>query len=237
LRAVQATLLASRGAETESISQKTLGKAISAVLGVVARKPGDGELRNELTRTLSTESMGLNGLATLLSITLDLVRKPQTMEPLPDLGRWAKPASEDVVAAYMGPASRWIALSSPVMIGRVTLPQTLVPKSPDPIIMALIHVLQSFNLIDTDARAETLICMRGCAMVLAPHGSIKNMDLSMLRLVADRMALANRHQKARDRAEIGLLLAGEIGNSRLVPAAACRSNRYLRDLTHRAKLY
>ncbi|NDU79552.1 hypothetical protein GWI34_44260, partial [Actinomadura sp. DSM 109109] len=61
-------------------SGEKLTKAISAVLAVVARTPYDGDLRNQLTRTLSVESMGLHGLAILMSIALDLAKRPQKPE-------------------------------------------------------------------------------------------------------------------------------------------------------------
>jgi hypothetical protein len=44
---------------------------------------------------------------------------------------------------------------------------------------------------------------------LGPHGSIKDMDISMRRPVAVRMALVGRHQKARDFAETAQLLASD----------------------------
>src|SRR6266481_6266610 len=44
---------------------------------------------------------------------------------------------------------------------------------------------------------------------LGPHGSIKDMDISMRRPVAVRMALAVRHQKSRDFVETALLLASD----------------------------
>jgi hypothetical protein len=207
LRAINAASLP--GSAEELLSSDVFTNAVSFVLEVVARTPANGKLRIELARTLATESMGLYGLATLLSITLDLARKPHKAESVPQFVSWAKPASEEEIMAYLRPAMGWMAQSSPVMIGRITLPDALVPRPADPVIMGLVHFLQGFNPIETESGVETLIQLLGCAMALAPHGSIKDMDINMLRLVAVRMALAGRHQKARDFAETALLLAGD----------------------------
>jgi hypothetical protein len=206
LRALRESLLA----DGEAVSQEMLISAVSAVLKVVAMTPNDGALRNLLALTLSTESMGLRGLALLLSITLELVRQPQEAEPLQDFRSWAQPASREAVFAYLRPVMAWMAQASPVMIGRVMLPERFVPSESDALIMRLVHELQDFTPIDTETGSETFTQLLGCAMALAPHGSIKDMDLSMLRVAAVRMALAGGHQKARDFAETALLLSGNV---------------------------
>jgi hypothetical protein len=163
-----------------------------------------------------------------MSITLDLARRPHKPEPIPDFGSWAKRASDDEIADYVKPALQWLARASPVMIGRVTLPDPLVPRPADPVIMGMVHVLQNFNPIDADDGAETLMQLLGCAMALAPYGSMKDMDISMLRVVAIRLALATRHQKARDYAETALLLAGEVPRRARV-AWLCQGDVYARN--------
>lgn len=228
LRALKERLLAGGQPDEGSDAQETATAAVSAVLNVVARTPDDGALRTLLARTLSTEAMGLHGLALLLSITLDLVRQPQELEPLQDLGTWARPASQEAVFEYLRPVMGWMAQASPVMIGRATLPERLVPAESDPLIMRLVHELQDFTPIDTASGSETFTQLLGCAMALAPHGSIKDMDLSMLRVAAVRMALAGRHQKARDFAETALRLAGDVPRRARV-AWHCHGDVYARN--------
>jgi hypothetical protein len=227
LRAVQERLLAGGEASEQTVPQETLTSAISAVLHVAAGTPGDGALRNLLVRTLSTESMGLHGLALLLSITLEFARRQQDPEPIQDFRGWSAPASDDAILQYLRPVMAWMAQSSPVMIGRVTLPERFVPRESDSLIMGLVHALQDFNQIDTDTGTETFTQLLGCAMALAPHGSIKDMDISMLRVAAVRMALAGRHQKARDLAETALLLAGDVPRRARV-AWHCHADVYAR---------
>jgi hypothetical protein len=109
LRAINATSLP--GSAEELLSSDVFTDAVSFVLEVVSRTPANGKLRIELARTLATESMGLYGLATLLSITLGLARKPQKAESVPQFASWAKPASENEIMGYLRPALGWMAAS------------------------------------------------------------------------------------------------------------------------------
>jgi hypothetical protein len=127
-----------------------------------------------------------------------------------DFRAWSPPASDEAILQYLRPVMGWMAQASPIMIGRVMLPERFIPRERDSLIMGFVRALQDFSPIDTAAGTDTFTQLLGCAMALAPHGSIKHMDISMLRVAAVRMALAGRHQKARDLAETALLLAGDV---------------------------
>jgi hypothetical protein len=209
LRAVRDGLVVGKESSGEATSSGMLKDAISAVLSFVARTPGNGGLRNLLTRTLSVETMGLRGLAILMSIALDFAKQPQKPEPLADFASWPKPASADTILASIGPTLRWMAEASPVMIGRAKLPDALIPPNVDSLIMGLLRYLE-FQPIVTESGARLFDQILVCSVALASHASLKDMDLSMLRLAAVRFALANQHQKARNYTETALLLAGDV---------------------------
>ena len=208
-------------------SGEKLTKAISAVLAVVARTPYDGDLRNQLTRTLSVESMGLHGLAILMSIALDLAKRPQKPEPLADLSAWPKPASPDAILDAIGPTLQWMSKASPVMIGRAVLPDALIPANVDSIVAGLLRFLE-FQPIDTEQGSGLFEQILVCAVALVPRASIKDMDLSMIRLAAVRFALANRHQLARNYAETALMLAGDVPRRARI-AWLCHGDVYARN--------
>jgi hypothetical protein len=226
LRAVRDCLVV--GSESgEAISGEKLTQAISAVLAVMARKPDDGDLRIQLTRTLSVESMGLRGLAILMSIALDLAKRPQKPEPLADLSAWPKPASPDAILDAIGPTLQWMSKASPVMIGRAVLPDALIPANVDSIVTGLLRFLE-FQPIDTEQGSGLFEQILVCAVALVPRASMKDMDLSMIRLAAVRFALANRHQMARNYAETALVLAGDVPRRTRI-AWLCHGDVYARN--------
>jgi hypothetical protein len=151
--------------------------------------------RNLLAVTLSAETMGLRGLAILLSITLEHARRAQDAEPLPDFAEWPKPASEEAILGFLEPTLCWMAQVGPVLMGSVKLTRALVPPNPDSVLTGLLRLLehQPFETRKSAAASDALL---GCAMALAPHGTFpKDVDISMLRLAAVRMAPANRYYR------------------------------------------
>jgi hypothetical protein len=170
--------------------------------------------------------MGLRGLAILMSITLGLARKQHEPEPLADLGAWPKAASDNAILNFLDPTLRWMAKASPVMIGHIDLPKALVPSDTDSLVMGLLRFLER-QPIDEDRGYDLFKQILVCAVALAPHASMKDMDLSVLRLAAVRMALANRHQVARDYAETAMLLAGDVPRRARI-AELCHGDVYAR---------
>lgn len=227
LRAICDGLVVGKESSGEVTSSETLKNAISAVLSFVARAPGNGGLRNLLTRTLSVETMGLRGLAILMSIALDFAKQPQKPEPLADFSSWPKPASADDILGAIGPTLHWMAYASPVMIGRARLPDALVPPNVDSLVMGLLRYLE-FQPIVTESGARLFEQILVCSVALASHATFKDIDLSLLRLGAVRFALANRHQKARNYAETALLLAGDVPRRARI-AWLCHGDVYARN--------
>jgi hypothetical protein len=226
LRAVHESVIAGQEPSGEALTSEMLRQAIVAVVAVAARMPAKGHLRNQLARTVSVETMGLRGLALLMSIALEMAKQPQKPEPLPDFASWPKAASDDAIFEFLAPTMRWMAQASPVMIGRIELPKDLVPSKPDSLVMGLIRVLERHSI--APERVELFKQILVCAVALAPHASAKDLDLSMIRLAAVRMALSNRHQQARNYAETALLLAGDVPR-RARMAWLCHGDVYARN--------
>lgn len=225
LRAVRESIIAG-DSSGEALSNDLLRTAISTVLKVIARIPARGHLRNELALTVSVETMGLRGLAFLTSIALEQAKAPHTPEPLPDYPSWPKAASDEAVFDFLAPTMRWMANKGPAMIGRIVLPEDLVPPNADSMAMGLLSVLERHSI--APERMELFNNILVCAVALAPHARIKDMDLSMIRMAAVRMALANRHQEARDYAETALLVAGDVSRRARV-AWLCHGDVYARN--------
>ncbi|MCK1288942.1 hypothetical protein IVB41_34090 [Bradyrhizobium sp. 44] len=224
LRAVRESIVS--GSSEEGASGAMLKGALSNVVAVVAGRPSKGRLRNELARTVSVETMGLRGLALLMSIALEGAERPQKPEPVPDYASWPKAASYEAVFDFLAPTLQWLAKAGPAMIGHIVLPESLVPSSADALVMGLLRVLEGHSIAPDriDLYKQILVC----AVALAPHASIKDTDLSMIRMAAVRMALSNRHQEARDYAETALLLAGDTPRRARI-AWLCHGDVYARN--------
>lgn len=226
LRAVRESVVTGQEPSGEALTSEMLRQAIASVIAVVARTPEKGYLRNQLARTVSVELMGLRGLALLMSIALELAQRPQKPDQLPDFASWPKSATYDAVFEFLAPTLRWMAEASPVMIGRIELPKALVPSKPDSLVMGLLRVLEHHSI--APERVELFKQILVCAVALAPHANIKDIDLSMIRMAALRMALSNRHQQARNYAETALLLAGNMPRRARI-AWLCHGDVYARN--------
>jgi hypothetical protein len=176
---------------------------IAFVIRYLAQHPTDGT-RLRLARAISAQSMGLLGLALLATVTLEFTRPPIRLRDIPRLGQWARAPHPEALLAFMQGALPWLAQSSPIMIGRTTIPSNLLTLPADQLIAGTQRLLEHYEPID-----ETLEKFLAVGTSIVPHGTNPDDDLTMLRIVAVRFALASRFQKARDFAEHGLLLAGD----------------------------
>lgn len=191
------------------IDPDTAGIAISHVVRYLAHHPADGSMRMRLVDVMSAQSMGGLGLAALATIALNLAREPSVPRPAPESGdRSARSSPEDVLA-FMRVALPWLSDNGPIYLGRTTLPANLLTGPPDGLIEGAELLLAHYQPVDSATDAEIFGKLVAAALSIVPHGTDTDVDLTIMRIAAVRLALASRFQKARDYAEHALQLAGD----------------------------
>lgn len=177
------------------------------LLAYLARNPQDAERRVALIGLLSVQAAGIIGLPILAMATLELARAGMPIEPAPR----AKPSREfspDAFAEFFTGALSWLSENSPIVIGRTKLPKELLTSSADDLLHAIDHMAQlAGERNDDSADLEFMEQIAILGILVAPHSSSPNEDLTFLRLAAGRFAVAGRAQRARDFAEQALASA------------------------------
>jgi hypothetical protein len=179
------------------------------VLRYLAHHPDDARVRVRLVDVLSAESMGLLGIAFLVSSALKLASAPLSLRDIRTLDTWMTAPPADETTAFLKVALPWLQSASPVFIGRVDMPKELLTLDADKLVTGISRVLEHYEPLDTPADVATVRNILAVGMAVARHGSIPDTDLALVRVLAVRLALASRFQAARDYAEHALQVAGE----------------------------
>ncbi|MCA1436811.1 hypothetical protein I6F33_28090 [Bradyrhizobium sp. BRP20] len=113
------------------------------------------------------------------------------------------------LAAFLLVALPWLQSASPVFVGRIDIPKELLTQDADKLVAGIRKLLEHYEPLDTPADIENVRNILAIGMAVARHGSVPDADLSLVRVLAVRLALASRFQAARDYAEHALQVAGE----------------------------
>lgn len=189
------------------LAQKTL-LSISKFLSF---HPRQVSLRIRLFRVLSPETSGYLGLALLKTALMEAatwnvsVTKKEQVKPYP-LDELLARKSE------LNKAFDWLDEQSPCMLGRISLPDTLVIEPCAEIVAAIAEFISNpINTLETELDVKSLEnwMLLGCA--LAPHSSDPDADILLLRLTAGRLNLLGQCQQARNLAEQALIVSQTSG--------------------------
>lgn len=183
------------------ISGDQLKDAIEKVISYLAENPTDTSTRSRLAKVLSLEITGTMGVALIAVLSLDFMRRPLT----PIVVDRPKGLSVDQLSSRLdlvGNAWRWLDSQSPVMLGKIVLPEHLLTVPADDLAPAIITMMQYLTgrvQDDDDLKLLRLWMMLGVS--INPHTTAKDYDLNLLRLGAAAFAMTGQVQFARDIAE------------------------------------
>jgi hypothetical protein len=214
LGVVATTLTALEGAlltpnKEVGLDSELLQASVSLAIRYLARHPSEAGVRVRLVDVLSAESMGLLGISLLVDSTVKLASAPLVLREIGTLDTWATAPPGDELAAFLQVALPWLLSASPVYIGRVDIPKELLTLDADKLVAGIRNLLEYYEALDTPADEAAVKNILAVGMAVARHGSMPDADLSLVRVLAVRLALASRFQAARDYAEHALQVAGE----------------------------
>ncbi|MCR0983132.1 CHAT domain-containing tetratricopeptide repeat protein [Roseomonas populi] len=212
--ALAALLLRDETRGTGSEEHETLTAAVVEVVRFLAAHPDDGWIRTRLSGLLSSEHSGVFGLAVAAAAAVRLSAEP--LELAPPEERTPLGVPEKVIDRFVAEAWSWLESVSPFVLGRLRLPEKILPPAPDDVMAFLRNLLRRLGTEiadETDVRA--LHQCLAVALALAPHTSQPNVDQDLIRIAGAALARAGRHQAARDLAEQALQSANGPVRSRI----------------------
>jgi hypothetical protein len=202
LWAIETSLLA--GEKVRPL-RETLTEAVVAVLAYLAKHPTDVSSRARLTRLMSVQVSATLGIALLAYAVLTLsTAEPNTKQH----GRSAKgDSTSEQFQAFYRAALDTLKDKGPLQIGLSQLPADLMVPSADALLAWVVEMIDGIGRGSSDPEdfvfLETLLAV-GAA--IAPHTDDPNQDLFLLRVAAEKLAVAGRMQKARDHVEHALTI-------------------------------
>lgn len=203
LQVLEALLLVSGKGRTSPIDNERLVGAVLALIERLAGSPTNQMLRVGIARLMQPNLAGTMGLAIMGAVLIELAARPLDAVERDVPGT----AGMDWLLArktFLNEATDWLRHQSPVVIGRVALPDELVTEPADDIVSAVTEYL-SFAPVASEDDATSLQFWLALGAAVTPHSSDPDFDLRLMRLVAGKLASSGYPQLARDLAEQALL--------------------------------
>jgi hypothetical protein len=173
--------------------------ALLVILRFLSRHPHEGALRAQVASALAVETAGQYGLPVLISLTLDvLAQGVQQASPPPP----AEPASEEEFQAFFARAYAWMSQQPAIEPGVMRLPAEIVGDNARGQLAVMTKLLQ--HAVRHHEGQDDLDFLEKVAAALClthPYAPEYSADLDGLRLVAVKLWLHGKPQRARDYAE------------------------------------
>jgi hypothetical protein len=193
------------------IDPADLDQPVNSLLRYLAHNPADGETRQALAKLLSVRVTGTYGLPVIATATLKLLQAaPAPTGGLTSLRARGKADYDEILMPFLKSALLWLADQRIVVLGRTTLPASLLNGQADTLIYGLSRMIEHVGQgLRDDSDIDYLQKLLAIAVGTAQHTSTPNIDLMLVRLVAGAFVHAGRVQHARNLAELGLQIAGD----------------------------
>ena len=163
------------------IFDENIHQAMLALVERLAEDPTDQRLRSDLTRLVLPSVHGHTGLALMVAIVLNLTRRPVKLT-----GREAAHGTgmERLLQrkTFLRSAFTWLSHESPVLLGRIVMPQALLTEPADEVVSAVKQYLRDAPIADQDD-VVALTRMLALGTSLVPHSTDPDSDVSLVWLV------------------------------------------------------
>jgi hypothetical protein len=193
------------GGEMVKPVRETLTEPVVAVLAYLAAHPTDVSSRSRLTRLMSVQVSATLGIALLAHavLTLSTTEPKLKQRDMPEHGE----ATDEQFQTFFRASLEALKDKGPLQIGLSQLPAELMVPSADALLAWIVRMIDCIGRED-DAPEEFIFpeTLLAIGAAIAPHTDDPNQDLFLVRLAAERLAIAGRMQKARDHVEHGLTI-------------------------------
>lgn len=178
--------------------------ALLVILRFLSRHPDEASLRAQVASALAVESAGEYGLKVLVSLTLDvLAQGVQQAAPPPQV----EAASQEECQAFFAKAYPWMSQQPAIEPGVMRLPAEIVGDNARGLLTVMTKLLQHAVRHHEGQDDLDFLEKVGAALCLThPYAPEYSADLDGLRLVAVKLWLHGKPQRARDYAEQMLTL-------------------------------
>lgn len=209
LSALEAALLTRDKNKEIGLDSERARAGVLLVLRYLVHHPEDARVRVRLVDVVSAESMGLLGIAFLVESAVRLASRPLSLRNIRPLDTWTTAPPPDDTLAFIKVALPWLKSASPFFLGRLDIPKSVLTLPADKLVRGISQLLEHYEPLDTPGDVATVRNLLAVGMAVARHGSIPDSDLTLIGVLAVRLALASQFQAARDYAEHALQMAGE----------------------------
>jgi len=229
LNSLKHTLLQTSKEESLIVLREKIEVAIISLIERLSSNPENQELRVSLTHLLEPSISGTRGFALIAFIVLNLLSKPIRIKKYHDFGEadidWLLERKTFIRGAF-----EWLDSEGPIIMGRSTLPSSLLTEPADEVISAITSYLTRAPLDSEEAIIDNQKWLALVTSVI-PHSSDPDFDLKIMRLVAERLSNIGHAQQARDLVEQILLNSTETPRRRRLGWFA------MADIYHRCQNY
>jgi hypothetical protein len=189
------------------VSDERVEMAVLALVERLAPDPTNQRLRVGLAGLIQPSVSGRTGLALMASVVLKLASRPiaLTKRQVPAAAHMDWLLEHKV---FLGAAFAWLEEQGPVVIGRVVLPEALLTEPADQVVSAVTDYLD-YAPVATDEDVAALRSFLTLGTSVSPHGTDRDLDLVLMRVVGGKLASSGYTQIARDLAEQTLLNSAE----------------------------
>ena len=203
LQVLRAVLLRTENSGSLPVRSEQFQEAVLLLVERLSNEPHKHHLREGLARLIQPSIAGAAGLALMAAVVLHLASRPIRLRKHQSLGQagltWLHGREP-----FMKSAFAWLESESPVVIGKLVMPEHLLTEPADEVLSAVASYLHYAPLNDE----EDIVALQGWLAIgasVAPHSSDPDYDLKLMRLAASKLASLSQTQLARDLAEQTLL--------------------------------
>jgi hypothetical protein len=181
-------------------------------LAYLANHPGNGTVRARLAMLMGPTLTAGEGLGMLVVATLQRAQALPHIRSRPKVNDRPRPVSPEEAQPRLEHIWKWLAAEGKGMwlVGQHSLPAAELDLPAEQLLAAIIvHVDYAGDRLADDGDLAVLKLYLAAASAIAPLSPEPDEDLTVLRTVGSKLAIAGKGQMARDLAEFAVTIAGE----------------------------
>ncbi|MBR0684459.1 hypothetical protein JQ594_00905 [Bradyrhizobium manausense] len=188
-----------------SIDDDVILSVFGSAITWLAGHPLDGDTRIGLLRLLSPEILGSIAIPMMAKLLIDRMAAGVRIRARPKVDDRVPACPPDKLADIMRIGLTTMDARGGAILGKFIYPAERLKEPAEAVVLGLARLVEHLgDRIHDDSDVRTIEACLLMASAIAPLGSEPDEDLVVMRLAAERLALAGRVQRARDLAEQAL---------------------------------